>query len=77
MISNLLCKYATNKTCKVFKKLCSANKDTPITELMDIKQLEQYKHAENKVIAILSLNIIYQQIKDFLNGGSIQVKEKE
>lgn len=73
MLTNLLCKVTTGKTCKQFKNECNADKTTPITELMNVNQLEKYKQTENKMIALLSLNADYQQIKAYLNGGTLQV----
>lgn len=47
--------------------------DASVTELMTVEELETYQQAENKVIAMLSLNADYQQIKALLNGGTLQV----
>ncbi|WP_290032798.1 Rha family transcriptional regulator [Ligilactobacillus cholophilus] len=73
MFTNLLCKVTTGKSCKQFKASCKADKKTPITELMNVNQLEKYQGLENKIIALLSLNMDYQQIKAYLNGGTLQV----
>lgn len=71
MLTNLLCKTATGLTCKQLKERHGV--DATITELMTVKELEKYRQAENKVIAMLSLNTDYQQIKALLNGGTLQV----
>lgn len=71
MLTNLLCKVATGLSCKQLKK--ERETDATITELMAVDELEKYKGAENKMIALLSLNMDYQQIKAYLNGGTLQV----
>ena len=71
MLTNLLCKTATGLTCKQLKERHGV--DASITELMTVEELEKYRQAENKVIAMLSLNADYQQIKALLNGGTLQV----
>lgn len=71
MLTNLLCKTATGLTCKQLKERYGV--DASITELMTVEELEKYRQAENKVIAMLSLNTDYQQIKALLNGGTLQV----
>ena len=71
MLTNLLCKNATGSSCKQLKEKRGA--DASVTELMTVEELETYQQAENKVIAMLSLNADYQQIKALLNGGTLQV----
>ena len=71
MLTNLLCKTATGSTCKQLKERYGV--DASITELMTVEELENYQQAENKVIAMLSLNADYQQIKALLSGGTLQV----
>lgn len=71
MLTNLLCKNATGSSCKQLKEKREA--DASVTELMTVEELETYQQAENKVIAMLSLNADYQQIKALLNGGTLQV----
>lgn len=71
MVTNLLCKVATGLSCKQLKEKRGA--DASVTELMTVEELETYQQAENKVIAMLSLNADYQQIKALLNGGTLQV----
>ena len=71
MVTNLLCKVATGSSCKQLKEKRGA--DASVTELMTVEELETYQQAENKVIAMLSLNADYQQIKALLNGGTLQV----
>lgn len=71
MLTNLLCKTATGLTCKQLKERHGV--DASVTELMTVEELEKYRQAENKVIAMLSLNTDYQQIKALLNGGTLQV----
>ena len=71
MFTNLLCKVATGLSCKQLKEKRGA--DASITELMTVEELKRYQQAENKVIAMLSLNADYQQIKALLNGGTLQV----
>ena len=71
MLTNLLCKNATGSSCKQLKEKRGA--DASVTELMTVEELETYQQAENKVIAMLSLNTDYQQIKALLNGGTLQV----
>ncbi len=71
MLTNLLCKIATGLTCKKLKERHGV--DASITELMTVEELEKYRQAENKAIAMLSLNTDYQQIKALLNGGTLQV----
>lgn len=71
MFTNLLCKVATGLTCKQLKERYGM--DASITELMTVEELKKYQQAENKVIAMLSLNAGYQQIKALLNGGTLQV----
>ena len=71
MLTNLLCKTATGSTCKQLKERYGV--DASITELMTVEELGNYQQAENKVIAMLSLNADYQQIKALLSGGTLQV----
>ena len=71
MVTNLLCKVATGSSCKQLKEKRGA--DASVTELMTVEELETYQQVENKVIAMLSLNADYQQIKALLNGGTLQV----
>lgn len=71
MLTNLLCKTATGLTCKQLKERYGV--DASITELMTVEELGNYQQAENKVIAMLSLNADYQQIKALLSGGTLQV----
>lgn len=71
MFTNLLCKTATGLTCKQLKERYGV--DASITDLMTVEELEKYRQAENKVIAMLSLNADYQQIKALLSGGTLQV----
>ena len=71
ILTNLLCKNATGSSCKQLKEKRGA--DASVTELMTVEELETYQQAENKVIAMLSLNADYQQIKALLNGGTLQV----
>ena len=71
MLTNLLCKTATGLTCKQLKERYGV--DASVTELMTVEELGKYQQAENKVIAMLSLNADYQQIKALLSGGTLQV----
>ncbi|MGX7058373.1 Rha family transcriptional regulator [Vagococcus humatus] len=80
LVTDLICKKITGMNTKQLKQARNVSKGTSGTDIYTVEEFEQYQRLEHKVIALLDMNMTYEQIKAVVNGESIefrlQVKEK-